>query len=43
VPGYRIRIEAGSKTLDYHADARETVLLCPPERAVQPGRPPTPR
>ena len=33
VAGYRIRIEAGGKTLDYHADKRGTVVLCPPERA----------
>jgi hypothetical protein len=34
VPGYRIRIEADGKTLDYHADTRGTLVLCPPERAV---------
>jgi hypothetical protein len=33
MPGYRIRLEAGGKALDYHADQRGTVLLCPPERA----------
>jgi hypothetical protein len=37
VPGYRIRVEAGDRTLDYHADTRSTVLLCPPERAVPPA------
>lgn len=39
VPGFRIRIEAGGKSLDYHADAGGTVLLCPPERAVPPAAP----
>jgi hypothetical protein len=37
VPGYRVRIEAGSETLDYHAGARGAPLLCPPERAVDPA------
>jgi hypothetical protein len=36
MPGYRIRLEAGGKALDYHADQRGTVLLCPPERAQAP-------
>ena len=34
VPGFRIRIEAGSRMLDYHADVRGTLILCPPERAA---------
>jgi hypothetical protein len=34
VPGYRIRIEAGSRKFDYHADARGQMVLCPPQRAV---------
>jgi hypothetical protein len=37
VTGYRIRIEAGDQILDYHADTRGNVLLCPPERAVPPA------
>ena len=36
MPGYRIRLEVGGKALDYHADQRGTVLLCPPERAQAP-------
>jgi len=40
VAGYRIRIEAGGKTLDYHADKRGTVVLCPPERSVVPAADP---
>jgi hypothetical protein len=38
VPGFRIRIEAGSKTLDYHTDSHGEMVLCPPERAVNPAR-----
>ena len=30
VPGYRIRIEAGGETLDYHAGTRGAPQLCPP-------------
>jgi hypothetical protein len=37
VPGYRIRIVAGGRTLDYHADTRGEMLLCPRERAVDPS------
>ena len=29
VPGYRIRIQAGAKTLDYHANAHDYMILCP--------------
>jgi hypothetical protein len=39
VPGYRIRIEAGGQSLDYHADARGQMVLCPPQRAVDPPPP----
>jgi hypothetical protein len=39
VPGYRIRIVAGSKVMNYHANALGTMLLCPPERAVAPAAP----
>ena len=38
VPGYRIRIQAGAETLDYHASARGALVLCPPDRAVDPIR-----
>ena len=40
VAGYRITIGAAGKSLDYHADQRGRVLLCPPERAVAPLAPP---
>ena len=36
VPGYRIRIQAGDKVLDYHASRRGNLVLCPPERSVDP-------
>jgi hypothetical protein len=36
VPGYRIRIAAGDQRLDYHADGRGQMLLCPPERSMDP-------
>ena len=29
IPGYRIRIQAGAKTLDYHANAHDYMILCP--------------
>ncbi len=38
VPGYRIVIDAGTKTLDYHVSARGRLLLCPEGRAVEPIR-----
>ena len=28
-PGYRVRLQAGSEVLDYHADERGTLVLCP--------------
>ena len=40
VAGFRITIEAAGKSLDYHADRKGRVLLCPPERAVAPLAPP---
>jgi hypothetical protein len=43
VPGYRIRIDAGGKALDYHADLHGALLLCPPERAVPPAAAPRAR
>jgi hypothetical protein len=39
VPGYRVRLVAGGKVLDYHADALGKMVLCPPERAVAPAAP----
>jgi hypothetical protein len=39
VPGYRIRIVAGGKVMDYHADTRGRMVLCPPDRAVAPAAP----
>lgn len=36
VPGYRIRIKAGARVLDYHASARGGRVLCPAGRAVNP-------
>lgn len=36
VPGYRIRIQAGAATLDYHAGLRGSPRLCPPGQAQEP-------
>lgn len=36
VPGYRIRIKAAARELDYHASARGGLVLCPAGRAVDP-------
>ena len=36
VPGYRVRIQAGERVLDYHASARGQLVLCPEGRAVDP-------
>jgi hypothetical protein len=36
VPGWRILLRAGGRTLDYHAAANGHVSLCPPERATEP-------
>ena len=36
VPGYRIRIRAGARDLDYHASTRGGLVLCPAGRAVDP-------
>jgi hypothetical protein len=36
VPGFRVRIQAGDKVLDYHASSRGTPTLCPAGRAVEP-------
>lgn len=36
VPGFRIRIQAGSRLLVYHANARGNWVLCPADRARSP-------
>jgi hypothetical protein len=36
VPGWRIFLRANGRTLDYHAAANGHVILCPPERAIEP-------
>jgi hypothetical protein len=36
VPGFRIRIRAGDRELDYHASARGGLVLCPAGHAVEP-------
>jgi hypothetical protein len=36
VPGFRIRVRAGTETLDYHAGRRGAPTLCPAERVVPP-------
>jgi len=36
VPGYRVRIQAGERLLDYHASSRGSPVLCPEGRAVDP-------
>lgn len=36
VPGYRIRIKAGTRELDYHASTRGGLMLCPAGRAADP-------
>lgn len=36
VPGYRVRIRAQGRELDYHAGSRGAVVLCPADRAVEP-------
>jgi hypothetical protein len=36
VPGFRVRIQAGGRELDYHASARGRPALCPAGRAVEP-------
>lgn len=39
VPGYRIRVQAGKRELDYHANRRGYFILCPSERATDPVGP----
>ena len=36
VPGFRIRVRAGTETLDYHAGRGGAPMFCPAERAVEP-------
>jgi hypothetical protein len=36
VPGYRIRIRAGERLLDYHASMRGHFVLCPAGQAIDP-------
>jgi hypothetical protein len=36
VRGYRIIVEAGGETLDYHATERGYLVLCPPGRSTGP-------
>ena len=40
-PGYRVRLQAGSVVLDYHADERGLLVLCPAGAGAEPG--PDPR
>ena len=39
VPGYRIRVQAGKRELDYHANRRGYFILCPSGRATDPVGP----
>lgn len=39
VPGYRIRVQAGKRDLDYHANRRGYFVLCPVDRATDPVGP----
>ena len=36
VPGYRIRLRAKGRVMDYHASEHGTLVLCPASRAVDP-------
>ena len=36
VPGYRIKVQAGERQLDYHASRRGYFVLCPDVRSVDP-------
>lgn len=38
VPGYRIRLLAGTQRLDYHANTRGSLVLCPRDRSMEPVR-----
>jgi hypothetical protein len=37
VPGFRIRVRAGTATLDYHAGRHGAPMFCPAERSVEPA------
>jgi hypothetical protein len=37
VPGYRIVLQAGDQTLNYHAMSRGKPVFCPADRAVMPA------
>lgn len=39
VPGYRIKVRAGERVLDYHASQRGHFVLCPEGQAVDPAVP----
>jgi hypothetical protein len=39
VPGYRVRVRAGERELDYHANRRGYFMLCPSGRAADPVGP----
>jgi len=39
VPGYRVRVRAGERELDYHANRRGYFMLCPDGRATDPVGP----
>lgn len=36
VPGYRVRVRAGTAVLDYHATARGHFIVCPPGQGIDP-------
>ena len=36
VPGHRVRLRAQAQTLDYHADTRGQLILCPAGRSIDP-------
>ena len=36
VPGYRVRLEAGGRVLDYHSSTRGPPMPCPPGRSQEP-------
>lgn len=36
VPGYRVILRAGGQQFDYHAAANGHLVLCPPDRAIEP-------
>ncbi len=36
VPGYRVRVRAGTAVLDYHATSRGHFIVCPAGRSVDP-------